>query len=94
MQPDAGRERPRGHILAHDAATGHFKWKFHVIRRPGEVGHETCENDAWEWHGRRLVVGPDDCRPRVRGRSTSSPTARPSTTTAGTTPETTCSARA
>ena len=51
VQPDAGRERPRGHILAHDAATGHFKWKFHVIRRPGEVGHETCENDAWEWTG-------------------------------------------
>jgi glucose dehydrogenase len=40
-----------GDILAYDAATGDFKWKFHVIPRPGEFGHETWENDAWEWTG-------------------------------------------
>jgi glucose dehydrogenase len=38
-------------ILAYDAATGDFKWKFHVIPRPGEFGHDTWENDAWEWTG-------------------------------------------
>ena len=40
-----------GDILAYDARTGDFKWKFHVIPRPGEFGHETWENDAWEWTG-------------------------------------------
>jgi glucose dehydrogenase len=40
-----------GDILAYDARTGEFKWKFNVIPRPGEFGHETWENDAWEWTG-------------------------------------------
>jgi glucose dehydrogenase len=40
-----------GDILAYDARTGAFKWKFNVIPRPGEYGHETWENDAWEWTG-------------------------------------------
>ena len=40
-----------GDILAYDAATGEFLWKFHVIPRPGELGHETWENDAWQRTG-------------------------------------------
>ena len=44
-------ENVPGDILAYDAATGDFKWKFHVIPRPGEFGHETWENDAWDWTG-------------------------------------------
>ena len=40
-----------GDILAYDARTGEHMWKFHVIPRPGEFGHETWENDAWEWTG-------------------------------------------
>ncbi|MFM1894959.1 MAG: hypothetical protein RLZZ385_33 [Pseudomonadota bacterium] len=40
-----------GDILAYDAKTGEFLWKFNVIPRPGEYGHETWENDAWEWTG-------------------------------------------
>ncbi|MEQ8952524.1 MAG: PQQ-binding-like beta-propeller repeat protein, partial [Gammaproteobacteria bacterium] len=40
-----------GDILAYDARSGAFKWKFNVIPRPGEYGHETWENDAWEWTG-------------------------------------------
>jgi len=44
-------ENVPGDILAYDAATGEFKWKFHVIPRPGEFGHETWENDAWDWTG-------------------------------------------
>ncbi len=40
-----------GDILGFDARTGEFKWKFDVLPGPGEVGHETWENDAWEWTG-------------------------------------------
>ena len=40
-----------GDILAYDAQSGDFKWKFNVIPRPGEFGHETWENDAWQWTG-------------------------------------------
>ncbi len=45
------KEMVPGDILAYDARTGAFKWKFHVIPRPGEFGHETWENDAWKWSG-------------------------------------------
>ena len=44
-------ENVPGDILAFDARTGEHKWKFHVIPRPGEFGHETWENDAWEFTG-------------------------------------------
>ena len=44
-------ENVPGDILGFDARTGEFRWKFHVIPRPGEVGHETWENDAWEYTG-------------------------------------------
>jgi quinoprotein glucose dehydrogenase len=40
-----------GDILGFDARTGALKWKFDVLPGPGEVGHETWENDAWEWTG-------------------------------------------
>jgi glucose dehydrogenase len=40
-----------GDILAYDAKTGAFKWKFNVIPRPGEFGHDTWENDAWQYTG-------------------------------------------
>ena len=44
-------ENVPGDILAYDMKTGKFMWKFHVIPRPGEFGHETWENDAWKWTG-------------------------------------------
>tara|TARA_B100001123_G_scaffold182108_1_gene208411 strand:- start:1073 stop:3175 length:2103 start_codon:yes stop_codon:yes gene_type:complete len=44
-------ENVPGDILAYDSRTGDFKWKFNVIPRPGEFGHETWENDSWEWTG-------------------------------------------
>ncbi len=44
-------ENVPGDILAYDTKTGKFMWKFHVIPRPGEFGHETWENDAWKWTG-------------------------------------------
>ena len=45
------RENVPGDILGYDARTGKFLWKFHVIPRPGEFGHNTWENDAWQWTG-------------------------------------------
>ena len=44
-------ENVPGDILGYDARTGEFKWKFNVIPRPGEFGHETWENDAWQYTG-------------------------------------------
>lgn len=44
-------ENVPGDILGYDLKTGKFLWKFHVIPRPGEFGHETWENDAWRWTG-------------------------------------------
>ena len=44
-------ENVPGDILAYDIKSGKFLWKFHVIPRPGQVGHETWENDAWKWTG-------------------------------------------
>ncbi len=44
-------ENVPGDILGYDAVTGEFKWKFNVLPGPGEFGHETWENDAWEWTG-------------------------------------------
>jgi quinoprotein glucose dehydrogenase len=40
-----------GDILAYDARTGKPLWKFHVIPRPGEFGHDTWKNDAWKTTG-------------------------------------------
>ena len=44
-------ENVPGDILAYDARTGEFLWKFNVIPQPGEFGHETWENDAWKYTG-------------------------------------------
>jgi len=44
-------ENVPGDILAFDARTGAFKWKFDVLPGPGEFGHDTWENDAWQWTG-------------------------------------------
>ena len=53
---ESGNEQLRmenipGDILAYDARDGGHRWKFHVIPRPGEFGHDTWENDAWQWTG-------------------------------------------
>jgi glucose dehydrogenase len=44
-------ENVPGDILAYDAKTGEFLWKFNVIPRPGEFGHDTWESDAWKYTG-------------------------------------------
>jgi len=45
------RENIPGDIVGYDARTGEHLWKFDVLPEPGEFGHETWENDAWEWTG-------------------------------------------
>ncbi len=37
-----------GHIRAYDVRTGAFKWRFHTIPHPGEVGYETWPPNAWQ----------------------------------------------
>jgi alcohol dehydrogenase (cytochrome c) len=41
----------RGFLAAYDVFTGQQQWKFETIPSPGEVGHETWENDAWRTGG-------------------------------------------
>ena len=40
-----------GDILGYDARTGKFLWKFNVLPGPGEFGHDTWEDEAWQWTG-------------------------------------------
>ena len=57
-----------GDILAYDARTGEHLWKFHVIPRPGEFGHETWENDAWRTTGDVSSWAPDGSGPGAGDR--------------------------
>ncbi len=40
-----------GHVRAYDVRTGEMRWIFHTIPRPGEPGHETWPDDAWQTAG-------------------------------------------
>ena len=67
-QPSYGQSRIEnvpGDIMGFDAKTGEFLWKFHVIPRPGEVGHETWENDAWRWSGDMSTWAPASADPEL-----------------------------
>ena len=54
-----------GDIMGVDARTGELLWKFHVIPRPGEFGHETWENDAWQWSGDLSSWAPASADPEL-----------------------------
>jgi alcohol dehydrogenase (cytochrome c) len=41
----------RGFLAAYDLSNGQQRWRFETIPAPGEVGHETWENDAWRTGG-------------------------------------------
>ena len=58
-------ENAPGDILAYDARTGEFLWKFHVIAQPGDEGHDTWENDAWEWSGNANAWAPLSADPEL-----------------------------
>ena len=38
----------QGSVRAFDVRTGERRWIFHLIPRPGEVGHDTWPEDAWK----------------------------------------------
>jgi glucose dehydrogenase len=67
-QPSYGQTRIEnvpGDIMGVDARTGELLWKFHVIPRPGEFGHETWENDAWQWSGDMSSWAPASADPEL-----------------------------
>ena len=67
-QPSYGQTRIEnvpGDVMGFDAATGEFLWKFHMIPRPGEFGHETWHNDAWEWSGDMSSWAPASADPEL-----------------------------
>ena len=41
----------RGFVAAYDAKTGEQQWKFNTVPGPGELGHDTWKNDAWQSGG-------------------------------------------
>jgi alcohol dehydrogenase (cytochrome c) len=41
----------RGFLAAYDASSGKQQWKFDTIPGPGDVGHESWENEAWKTGG-------------------------------------------
>lgn len=49
------RPKSKAHVAAHvrgyDVRTGRQLWRFHTIPRPGEVGHDTWEQDSWRYTG-------------------------------------------
>ncbi|MFQ5789626.1 MAG: PQQ-binding-like beta-propeller repeat protein [Acidobacteriota bacterium] len=59
------RENVPGDILAYDARTGKHLWKFNVIPRPGELGHETWESDAWSYTGNVSAWAPLSADPEL-----------------------------
>jgi quinoprotein glucose dehydrogenase len=58
-------ENVPGDIMGYDARTGEQLWKFHVIPRPGEFGHDTWENDAWRWSGDMSQWAPASADPEL-----------------------------
>lgn len=45
------KNMPPGHVRGFDVLTGRPKWIFHTIPQPGEVGHDTWEQDSWATTG-------------------------------------------
>ncbi len=58
-------ENVPGDIMGFDLRSGERLWKFHVIPRPGEFGHETWENDAWQWSGDMSTWAPASADPEL-----------------------------
>ncbi|OLE48071.1 MAG: hypothetical protein AUG46_04575 [Acidobacteria bacterium 13_1_20CM_3_58_11] len=46
--PEYPSKGPSGQVRAFDVRSGKLAWTFHAIPRPGEVGHESWEGDAWK----------------------------------------------
>ena len=46
---------PPGDVRGFDVRTGQKLWTFHAVPGPGEVGHETWENESWKTVGNTNV---------------------------------------
>ena len=67
-QPSYGQTRIEnvpGDVMGVDARTGEVLWKFHMIPRPGEFGHETWHDDAWQWSGDMSTWAPASADPEL-----------------------------
>lgn len=51
LTSDGEPQGPSGDVRAFDARTGRLVWRFHVVPRPGEFGHDTWEGDSWKDRG-------------------------------------------
>lgn len=49
------KEAPPGYVRGYDVRTGRLKWTFNPVPQPGEFGHETWEDDSWEYSGNANV---------------------------------------
>ena len=52
------RENTPGFVRGYDARTGERLWIFHTIPLPGELGHDTWENESWRYTGNAGVWAP------------------------------------
>ena len=49
------KEQIPGYIRGYDARTGMVRWTFHTVPQPGEVGHDSWKDNAWESSGKITV---------------------------------------
>ncbi len=59
------RENVPGNVLAYDTGAGEHLWRFNVIPRPGEFGHDTWLTDAWEYTGNVSAWAPMSADPEL-----------------------------
>jgi quinoprotein glucose dehydrogenase len=52
------KENTPGFVRGYDARTGERLWIFHTIPQPGELGHDTWENESWSYTGNAGVWAP------------------------------------
>jgi quinoprotein glucose dehydrogenase len=57
LQPRSRTNVP-GRVLAFDARTGAFRWRFNTIPRPGEAGNETWRDSSWAYTGNAGAWAP------------------------------------
>ncbi len=48
---DGEPQAPSGDVRAFDILSGKEVWRFHVVPRPGEFGHDSWEGDSWKARG-------------------------------------------
>jgi glucose dehydrogenase len=51
LVPDGEPRGPAGDVRAYDIRTGKLAWTFHTVARPGEPGHDTWADTAWQNRG-------------------------------------------